>query len=45
MQLQWDWSIAMEVLPHLIRGLWVTLLATAGGMTLALALDLVQRCF
>lgn len=41
MQLQWDWSIAMEVLPHLIRGLWVTLLATAGGMTLALALGLM----
>lgn len=40
MQMQWDWSIAAKALPHLLRGLWVTLGATAGGMALALALGL-----
>jgi polar amino acid transport system permease protein len=41
MRLQWDWSAAAEALPHLIDGLKVTVLATAGGMLLALVLGLV----
>ena len=41
MELDWDWSIAAKALPPLFKGLWITVLATAGGMALALVLGLV----
>jgi polar amino acid transport system permease protein len=37
----WNGTFAWEILPQLLRGLWVTLQAVAGGMTLALLLGLV----
>lgn len=40
MDIQWSWDIAVEALPQLLQGLWITLLATAGGMVLALILGL-----
>lgn len=41
MALDWDWSLVVKALPSLLRGLWVTVLATAGGMTMAMVLGLV----
>lgn len=38
--MDWDWDLAARGLPYLLEGLWVTVLATAGGMALALALGL-----
>jgi polar amino acid transport system permease protein len=37
----WEWSVAAEVLPFLLDGLLITLLATALGSLLAFALGLV----
>ena len=41
MQLGWDWNITWNSLPVLLDGLRVTLLATGGGMLLALVLGLL----
>lgn len=42
---EWDlssnWAFAVSILPILLRGLWVTLLATALGFAIALVLGLV----
>ena len=42
---EWDlssnWAFAVSILPILLRGLWVTLLATALGFSIALVLGLV----
>lgn len=42
---EWDlssnWAFAISILPILLRGLWVTLLATALGFAIALVLGLV----
>lgn len=32
----WDWGFAVEILPELLRGLWVTVKLTAAGISLAL---------
>ncbi len=37
----WSWDVAADVLPLLLRGLWVTVQAVFWGMLLALALGLV----
>ncbi len=37
----WDWGFAAEILPDLLRGLWVTVRLTALGISLALVLGLV----
>jgi polar amino acid transport system permease protein len=37
----WDWGFAREILPELLRGLWVTIGATAVGITIAMTLGLV----
>lgn len=37
----WDWDFAIQILPTILQGLGVTLLAVVGGMTLAVALGLV----
>jgi polar amino acid transport system permease protein len=37
----WDWDFAWEILPDLLRGLWVTIQATAVGITIAVTLGLV----
>ena len=37
----WDWDYAWEILPDLLRGLWVTVQATLLGIVIALALGLV----
>lgn len=37
----WDWDFVWEILPDLLRGLWVTVQATAVGIVLALVLGLV----
>ncbi|MGD8859569.1 MAG: ectoine/hydroxyectoine ABC transporter permease subunit EhuD [Myxococcales bacterium] len=39
--MEWDWALALKATPYLAEGLRVTLLATAGGMALALILGLV----
>ncbi len=36
----WSWDVAIEVMPLLLRGLWVTLQAVFWGMLLALVLGL-----
>ncbi|EAQ79293.1 ectoine/hydroxyectoine ABC transporter permease subunit EhuD [Blastopirellula marina] len=36
----WDWEFAIRILPEILEGLGVTLLAVAGGMTLAILLGL-----
>jgi len=41
MRLDWDWEIARRSMGPILKGLWVTVLGTAGGMSLALALGLV----
>jgi len=41
MGLDWDWSIAARAVPTLLDGLQTTLLATAGGMGVALILGMV----
>ena len=38
--MQWQWDIAAEAMPHLLRGLWITALATLGGIGLALVIGL-----
>ncbi len=38
--MSWSWSFAWEILPRLLRGLGVTVLATALGMLLALVVGL-----
>lgn len=38
---RWDWQVVAEVMPHLLRGLVVTLEAVAGGTAIALTLGLV----
>ncbi len=40
MTLDWDWAFAASVLPALVSALGVTLVATVGGMVLALTLGL-----
>ncbi|MPY93492.1 MAG: ectoine/hydroxyectoine ABC transporter permease subunit EhuD [Acidimicrobiia bacterium] len=37
----WDWDFAIEILPELLRGLWVTVRLTLLGITLALIFGLV----
>jgi polar amino acid transport system permease protein len=37
----WDWDFVWEILPDLLRGLWVTIQATAVGITIAVTLGLV----
>ena len=37
----WNWQFAVEILPPLLRGLWVTLQAVFWGMSLALVLGIV----
>jgi polar amino acid transport system permease protein len=37
----WDWGYAFDVLPRLLRGLWVTIQATVLGSIVAFALGLV----
>lgn len=37
----WDWSFAREILPDLLRGLWVTVQLAVLGMAIALVLGLV----
>ncbi len=37
----WDWEFAISILPEILRGLGVTLLAVFWGMTIALSLGLV----
>ena len=39
--MNWSWETAAEILPLLAKGLRVTLIATAGGMGLALVLGLI----
>lgn len=41
MTARWDWSVVAQVMPHLLRGLVVTLEAVAGGTAIALLLGLV----
>ena len=41
MQLDWDWTITWDSIPVLLDGLRVTLLATGGGMLLALFVGLL----
>lgn len=36
----WDWPFALQILPELLRGLWVTIQAVVVGMLLALSLGL-----
>lgn len=40
-QRTWDWDYAWEILPDLLRGLWVTVQATLLGISIALVLGLV----
>ena len=37
----WDWAFAWDILPDLLRGLWVTVQATAVGIVIAMVLGLV----
>jgi polar amino acid transport system permease protein len=37
----WDWAFAWSIVPQLVRGVVVTVIATAGGSALAFALGLV----
>ncbi|MDQ2650413.1 MAG: ectoine/hydroxyectoine ABC transporter permease subunit EhuD [Actinomycetota bacterium] len=37
----WDWGFAWEILPDLLRGLWVTVTLTVLGISLALVFGLV----
>lgn len=37
----WDWAFAWEILPDLLRGLWVTVKLTLTAMAIALSLGLV----
>ena len=37
----WDWQFAVDIMPELLRGLWVTLQAVFWGMSLALFLGIV----
>jgi polar amino acid transport system permease protein len=34
----WDWSVAQAALPYLLKGLWVTILATLAGSAVAMVL-------
>jgi polar amino acid transport system permease protein len=38
---KWDWSFAREILPDLLRGLWLTVRVTVAGTAVAMALGLV----
>ena len=38
---QWDWSFALSIVPQLLEGLKVTVIATVLGFALALLLGLV----
>ena len=38
---KWDWDFVWEIMPDLLRGLWVTVQATAVGIVMALVLGLV----
>ncbi len=38
--LDWDWGLAAEAVEPLLKGLWITVLATAGGMSVAMVLGL-----
>lgn len=40
-QSKWDWDYAWEILPDLLRGLWITVQATFLGIAIALVLGLV----
>lgn len=37
----WDWEFAWDILPDLLRGLWVTIQATGVGIVIAITLGLV----
>lgn len=37
----WDWSFAREIVPDLLRGLWVTAQIALLGMVIALVLGLI----
>ena len=39
--MEWDWSYAIEILPQLLKGLRITLLATLLGSILAMVLGLI----
>ncbi|TWT34887.1 ectoine/hydroxyectoine ABC transporter permease subunit EhuD [Blastopirellula retiformator] len=41
----WDWDFTWQVMPSIMQGLGVTLLAVAGGMTLAILLGLLWAVF
>ncbi|WP_159888233.1 ectoine/hydroxyectoine ABC transporter permease subunit EhuD [Paenibacillus puerhi] len=31
----WDWAYALEIMPELVKALWITILATCGGFAVA----------
>lgn len=37
---EWDWTFAWNLLPYLLRGLWITVKATLVGISLAMVLGL-----
>lgn len=37
----WDWGVVADISPLLLKGLWITLLAVAGGMFIAATLGLL----
>ncbi|ORA37176.1 ectoine/hydroxyectoine ABC transporter permease subunit EhuD [Mycobacterium aquaticum] len=34
----WDWAVAQQAFPYLVKGLWITVLATVAGSVLAMVL-------
>lgn len=41
MSIDWDWALAIRAIPYVLDGLWMTMLASGGGMALAMVAGLL----